>query len=159
LFSEHASLDDMTRSLEHISRTFVGFFDRGGTILAVTGNHDREARVELIRQGMRLAIPDAGRRLHPRRMYLLTQPLLGTLEMLAGEKVQFALVPYPTTPRYGLPTDQFRSRDEEHRALNGRVADWLNEAKTKVDPKLPTVLVGHLHVAGAGLSHSLYRIS
>ena len=37
--------------------------------------------------------------------------------------------------------------------------EWLGEARDKVDPKLPTVLVGHLHVAGAGLSHSLYRIT
>ena len=159
LFSEHASIDEMREALEHLYRTFAGFFDRGGTILAVTGNHDREARVELVRQGMRLARPDAGRRFHPGRMYLLNQPFVGELETRTGERAQFVLLPYPTLPRYGLPTDRFRTKDEENRALNCRVVDWLGEARDQVDPRLPTVLVGHLHVAGAGLSHCLYRIT
>jgi DNA repair protein SbcD/Mre11 len=160
LFSECASLDEMKTSLEHLHKTFASFFERDGTILAVTGNHDREARVELIRQGMRLATPDAGRLFRPGRMYLLNQPFVGTLRTATDEQVQFALLPYPTTVRYGLPTDQFRTKDEENRALNGRVANWLNEdAKERFDPKLPTVLVGHLHVAGAGLSHTLFKIT
>jgi exonuclease SbcD len=159
LFSEDASLDETTTALGHLHQTFTAFFERGGTILAITGNHDREARIELVRQGMRLATPDGGRRLHPRRMYLLNQPFVGVLETVAGEKVQFVLVPYPTTVRYGLPTDQFRTKDEEHRALNVRVVEWLAEANRKTDPKIPTVLVGHLHVAGAGLPHSLHRIT
>jgi exonuclease SbcD len=159
LFSEHASLDETTDALAHLHQTFAGFFDRGGTIIAVTGNHDREARVELVRQGMRLATPDAGRRFRPGRMYLLNQPFVGTLETTAGEKAQFVLIPYPTTVRYGLPADQFLTKDQENRALHGRVVEWLAEAKGKIDPKVPTVLVGHLHVTGAGLSHTLYQMT
>ncbi len=159
LFSEHASLDEMTASLEHLYQSFAGFFARGGTILAITGNHDHEARIELLRQGMRLATPDAGRRLYPRRMYLLNQRFVGTLETPGGAKAQFVLVPYPTAVGDGLPTKPFRTKDEENRYLNGRVVEWLGDAKGKIDPKVPTVFVGHLHVAGAGLSHTLYRIT
>jgi exonuclease SbcD len=43
--------------------------------------------------------------------------------------------------------------------LNCRVVEWLGEAKGKIEPKLPTVFVGHLHVAGAGLTHTLYKIT
>jgi exonuclease SbcD len=159
LLSEHASLDETTAALGHLHRTFTHFFERGGTIIAVTGNHDREARIKLVRQGMRLATPEGGNRFRHGRMYLLNQPAAGVLETAAGEAVQFSLVPYPTSERYGLPTDQFRTKAEEYRALNARVAEWLDEAAGRIDPKIPTVLVGHLHVAGAGLSHSLYRIS
>ena len=159
LFSEHASLDETTDALAHLHQTFAGFFDGGGTIIAVTGNHDRESRVELVRQGMRLATPEAGRRFRPGRMYLLNQPFVGALETMSGEKGQFVLVPYPTTVRYGLPTSQFLTKDQENRALHGRVVEWLGEAKEKIDPKIPTVFVGHLHVVGAGLSHTLYRIT
>jgi exonuclease SbcD len=159
LFSEHAALDETTDALEHLHQTFAGFFGRGGTIIAVTGNHDREARVELVRQGMRLATPDSGRRFRAGRMYLLNQPFVGALETAAGEKSQFVLVPYPTTVRYGLPKNQSLSKDQENRVLHGRVVEWLGEAKQKIDPKVPTVLVGHLHVAGAGLSHTLYQMT
>ena len=92
-------------------------------------------------------------------MYLQNRPFLGTLETAAGERAQFALVPYPTTVRYGLPTEGFQSKADENRALNNGVANWLNEAKGALDPKLPTVLTGHLHIAGAGLSHTLFHIS
>lgn len=159
LFSEHASLDETAEALAHLHQTFAPFFDHGGTVIAVTGNHDREARVELVRQGMRLATPDAGRRFRSGRMYLLNQPFVGTLETAAGEKGQFVLLPYPTTVRYGLPANGFLTKDQENRALHGRIVEWLGEAKAKIDPKVPTVFVGHLHVAGAGLSHTLYGIT
>jgi exonuclease SbcD len=154
VFSEQASLDEMKAALEHLHAAFADFFARDGTLLAVTGNHDRESRVELVRQGMRLATPTGGRELRAGRAYVLNQPFAATL---AG--VQFLLMPYPTTVRYGLPTDKFLTKDQEHRALNNRVVDWLKDATDALDPKLPTVLVGHLHVAGAGLSHTLFKVT
>ena len=161
VFSEgaHVTLDVMNDALDHLFKTFASFFGRGGTIIAVTGNHDREARVESIRHGMRFAAPEGGARFRPGRMYLQNRPFLGTLEIAAGERAQFALVPYPTIVRYGLPTEGFQSKADENRALNTGVANWLNEAKGALDPKLPTVLMGHLHIAGAGLSHTLFHIS
>jgi exonuclease SbcD len=160
LFSEgaHVTLDMMNDALDHLFRSFASFFGRGGTILAITGNHDREVRIESVRHGMRFAAPEGGLRLRPGRMYLQNRPFLGALET-NGEKVQFALVPYPTTVRYGLPDGGFQSKPEENQALNAAVASRLGEMKAELDPKVPAVLAGHLHVASAGMSHTLFHIT
>jgi exonuclease SbcD len=107
---------------------------------------------------MRFAAPDGGRRFRPGRMYLQNRPILGTLET-AKDQVQFALVPYPTTVRYGIPQDGFQSKADENRSLNIGVANWLAAAKAKLDPKMPSVLMAHLHVAGAGMSHTLFQLT
>jgi exonuclease SbcD len=90
---------------------------------------------------------------------------VGTLETTSRhtgtrEKTQFVLLPYPTTVRYGINGRGFPSKAEENRELSNRVAEWLkNEAIHKLDSMVPTVLMGHLHIAGAGLSHTLYNIT
>src|ERR1700729_1683634 len=55
LFSEQASVEDMTQALKHLREVFTPFFDRGGTVLAITGNHDRDGRINMVRAGMTLA--------------------------------------------------------------------------------------------------------
>src|SRR6266478_5929909 len=55
LFSEQASVEDMTDALKHVHKTFDSFFAGGGTILAITGNHDRDTRINMVRAGMTLA--------------------------------------------------------------------------------------------------------
>ena len=152
LFSEQATVEDMTQALTHLHTTFASFFDRGGTILAVTGNHDKEARIEMLRAGMRLAAPAAGsRQFLPGRMYMLNRPYFGTLQTPAGDRAQFVLIPYPTTSRYAEHDDQFRSKDEENRVLQGRVAQEMQIAGShpEFDQTLPTILAAHLHVRGA----------
>ena len=161
LFSEQATVEDMTAALTHLHEAFAPFFDRGGTILSVTGNHDREDRIEMLRAGMRLAAPVAGsRRFLAGRMYLLNRPYFGTLQTRAGERAQFVLIPYPTSSRYAEHDDEFRSKDEENRVLHGRVAQELQIAgcNPEFDLTLPTILTAHLHVRGAEV-HSLYKLS
>lgn len=161
LFSEQASVEQMTCALNHLHETFAPFFGHGGTILAVTGNHDRDTRVEMVRAGMRLAtVPrPGGGPLVTGRMYLQNGPGFATLEA-AGERVQFALIPYPTLRRYAEPGDSFRSKDEENRAFQGRIAEWVKGVPSRpdFDPRLPTVLVAHLHVRGAEI-HTLYKLT
>ncbi len=154
LFSEQASVDDMTDALKHVHKTFDCFFARGGTILAITGNHDRDTRINMVRAGMTLAAPAVVRDglLPGGRMYLLNGRAVATLEASAGDRVQFVLVPYPFPSRYDLSTDDYRTKEEECRLLQGMVADWVKKevpAKPEFDPRLPTVLVAHLHVRGA----------
>lgn len=161
LFYEQASVEQMTAALTHLLRTFAPFFDRGGTILAITGNHDREGRIEMVRAGMLLAAPPAaGRELTPGRMYLLNRTYFGRLQTATGDKAQFVLVPYPTVSRYGDAADVYRSKDEENRLLQGRVAEWIKSVPEhpEFDRQLPTILAAHLHVRGAEL-HTLYKIS
>lgn len=161
LFSEQASVEDMTQALTHLHEVFAPFFTRGGTIFAVTGNHDKEARIEMLRAGMRLAAPVVGRRQFlPGRMYLLNRPYFGTFQTPAGERVQVVLIPYPTPSRYAEPDDQFRSKEEENRVLQGRVAQEIENAgkHREFDQALPTILVAHLHVRGSEV-HSLYKLT
>jgi exonuclease SbcD len=154
-------LENMTDALRHLHQAFASFFARGGTILAVTGNHDNDERIEMLRAGMRLAAPVAGsRQFLPGRMYLLNGPYFGTLRSPSGERAQFVLIPYPTASRYAEDGDQFRSKDEENRVLLGRVAQEIQSAGAhpEFDRTLPTVLAAHLHVRGAEV-HSLYKLT
>lgn len=161
LFSEQAAVEDMTQALQHLYEVFADFFRGGGTIIAVTGNHDREARIEMLRAGMRLAAPAPGsRQFVPGRMYLLNRPFFGTLQTHTGEQAQFVLIPYPTASRYAEPDDQFRSKDEENRVLHVRVAQEIQIASNhpEFDQTVPTILAAHLHVRGSEV-HSLYKLT
>lgn len=162
LFSEQASIDQMTDALRHLGATFRTFFARGGTLLAVTGNHDRDQKINFLRSGMSLVAPPVapGTRLPTGRLYLLNGCFYGSLESRPGDTVQFVLVPYPFPSRYDLSTADFRTKEEETRLLHGRVADWVREVANRpgFDPSLPTVLAAHLHVRGAEL-HTLYKLT
>src|SRR5262245_25687472 len=87
LFSEQATVEPMTDALKHLHRTFSPFFVGGGTIVALTGNHDRAGRINLIRAGMSLvaAPTPLGGRLTPGRLYLLNGNFFGTFEARPGE--------------------------------------------------------------------------
>jgi len=162
LFDDRASVDDMTRALTHIRETFKGFFALGGTVLAITGNHDRDGRINMVRAGMTLAVPGAGAGglLPGGRTYLVNGRAVATLAGRAGDRVQFVLVPYPFASRYDLPAAEYRSREEETGLLHARVAEWVQgvTARPGFDPKLPTVLAAHLHVRGAEI-HTLHRMT
>src|SRR5690348_15703639 len=90
VFSEQARVEEMTRSLEHLYAAFEPFFARGGTIVAVTGNHDHDGRIRLVRAGMRLAAtaPEPGGRLSRGRLYLVNGCFLASVEDGAGQRVQ-----------------------------------------------------------------------
>jgi exonuclease SbcD len=162
LFSEQATVDDMTRALTHLREAFKPFFARGGTVLAITGNHDRDGRINMVRAGMTLAAPDAGATgvLPGGRMYLVNGRAVATLAGRAGDAVQFVLVPYPFASRYGLSAADYRSREEETRLLHAQVAEWVQGVPSRpgFDPTLPTVLAAHLHLRGAEL-HTLYKMT
>jgi exonuclease SbcD len=71
LFYERADAAEIAESLRHVHRTFQPFFARGGTVLAITGNHDDDAKIELVRAGLSLAAPVPPGAVLPRgRMYL-----------------------------------------------------------------------------------------
>ncbi len=163
LFYENASPEQMTAALAHFRGAFRSFFTRGGTVVAVTGNHDRDAKLEMIRAGMTLADPDAGanQQFAPGRVYLANRCGVVTLADGAGQRVQFVLVPYPFACRYDLPIGEYRTREEEHRMVQERVAKWIGQVPGRItfDSTIPTVLVAHLHVRGSAIQrHDLYRL-
>ncbi len=162
LFSEQATAEQMTDALRHLHRTFAPFFGRGGTIVAVTGNHDRDGRIDLLRAGMSLVAPvvPLGGRLAPGRLYLLNRPFFGTLEPRPGEAVQLVLVPYPFPSRYDLSAAEYRTKEEENRLLHGRVIECVQRivSHPSFDVGLPTLLAAHLHVRGSEV-HALYKLT
>jgi DNA repair protein SbcD/Mre11 len=161
LFYERADATDIAAALGHVHEAFTPFFKRGGTILAVTGNHDDDGKIDLVRRGLFRASPLPRGGVFARgRMYLQNGLAFGRFEAVAGDAAQFVLVPYPRAARYELP-DGYRTREEEHRLLQTKLAEWMTQtlSNPKFDPHLPSVLVAHLHVRGANVNNSLFRIS
>lgn len=160
LFSEQATVEDMTNSFNFMREAFRPFFARGGTVLALTGNHDRDARINMVRAGMTLAVPHAGAdgTLAGGRMYLLNGLAAFAMTGAAGRPVQFVAVPYPFASRYELSAEQYRSKEEESRLLHALVAEGIRKQAAKLDPTLPTVMAAHLHVRGSEM-HSLYKMT
>ena len=166
LLSEVVRPQQLSRVVAFWSRTFATFLGRGGTVVAVTGNHDHEIQCEIVRGAMDLAAPpsEAEDAASPRgRFYLATRP---TLMRLAGSDnqpgCQFALLPYPTpTAYFDGPVPAYSSQEERARILGEAFYDKLAAIKHspafRID--LPSILVGHVHVDGAGTPRHLFRIS
>ena len=166
LFYEKATREEVTQSLVHLRSAFKAFFARGGTILAITGNHDRDHVVELVRAGMGLAAPAAvpiGSSLAPGRMYLFNTAWFGKLRA-AGDSfdVQFVMLPYPYPSRY-LEEDerkQCKTSEEENRAVQGKLAQWIKNLpgrRETYDVSAQTVLAAHMSVSGADIGRGMYR--
>ncbi len=161
LFYERASREDVTESLAHLRATFRGFFDRKGTILAVTGNHDRDHVTELVRAGMGLAAPTGapiGSDLTPGRMYLFNAPWYGKLRAASDDfATQFVMLPYPFPSRYldEAERQQFKSPEEQHRAVQGKIGAWFknlaDDPAKRYDTGARTVFVAHMSLSGADL--------
>lgn len=165
LFSELSRPDALRASIEHLQRTFEGFLLRGGTIVAITGNHDNETFCRTLHLVMTLAAPAAGHADDVRstgRLYLATEPSLLRLADRAGTVVQFLLLPYPTPARYfrGDEAQPYGSLEEKNRQLQAACIKRWRELRADrcYDPSLPAVMAAHIHVQGAVLP-SLFRIS
>lgn len=165
IFSELSRPDSLRSSIEHLQQTFEPFLLRGGTILAVTGNHDNETFCQTLQLVMTLASPTTNKQgeLRPAgRLYLATEPSLLRLADQEGFPVQFLLMPYPTPTRYlqEEETQRFASLEERNRHVQASYTRALGELMqdTHYDPKLPTVMAAHIHVQGTTLPN-LFRMS
>jgi exonuclease SbcD len=163
MFSQYTRLDELQVVMGDIDRAFKPFLLRGGTIVAISGNHDNEALFNLLRFALDLADPLDPNRPGPRpggRLYLATQPTYLLLKGAEGQQVQFALMPYPTSARYLRDArTRYSSLDEKNRLLHQALTRKLRQFNEQmVDPRLPSVLVAHIHVRGSKI-HNLYHIS
>ncbi len=159
LFSEQASVPKMTAAFQHLHTAFLPFFARGGTVLAITGNHDSDARTNAFLEGMHLAVPMRGDGPRPGgRVYLVNHPGVVVLADRGGQRVQFVLVPYPYASRYGISAAEFPTTEASNTEIRARVSDWIQQKSTGIDPALPTVLMAHLNVVGSE-THSLYKMN
>jgi exonuclease SbcD len=156
LFSELARPDGLREAIRHVQDTFEGFLRGGGTILAVTGNHDNEGFCETLRHAMTLAAPSIGgfgNLVPPGRLYLAAEPtLLRLCDQKAGGEVQFVLMPYPTPARFltNEALQRYRSFEEKNRFLEAAFSERLREIRSdsRFNAGLPTVLMAHINVRG-----------
>jgi exonuclease SbcD len=165
LFSELSRPDSLRGSIQHLQEVFERFLLGGGTILALTGNHDNENFCQTLCLVMDLAAPASGKPgdlRPPGRLYLAGSPTLLRLADREGTAVQFLLMPYPSPARYlkGEEAQRYASVEEKNQRLRTAFADGLRQlqAHPRFDPALPTVLAAHVHVQGAALPN-LFRMS
>lgn len=163
LFSQYTRLEEVQNALGDVNRIFKPFLLKGGTIVAISGNHDNEALFNLLRFALDLADPLDPNQPGPRprgRLYLAAQPTYLLLEDKQSQQLQFVLMPYPTAARY-LQDEKtsYRSLDEKNRLLYQALIQKLRQFQEQIiNPRLPAVLVAHAHVRGSQV-HNLYHIS
>lgn len=162
LFSERSRPEQMRGAVGKIREIFMPFLSRGGTIIAISGNHDSEIFFETLRDAFDLAAPvsdDVGEIAPPGRLYLSSSPEILRLADDDGTVVQFVLMPYPTARAYlrGDAT-KYRTVEEKHTAIQRAFTGQLYNFMMSLDASKPMVLVGHVHVRGTHV-HSLYKIS
>jgi exonuclease SbcD len=158
---ERGPLQAMRRAVRQVRDIFLPFLERGGTIVAISGNHDNEWFFEALRDTLDLGA--AGRTGHNNtdatgRLYLAPRPRLLILADARGTVVQFVLMPYPTS-RYLQGHDvQYRNTEEKHRLIQQRFKQALDELEKGIDRSLPSVLVSHIHVRGVRV-HERYVLT
>jgi exonuclease SbcD len=165
LFSELAGPESLRETIRHLQDTLQPFMRGGGTVLTLTGNHDKENFCQTLQLAMRLASPSvglSGEVVPHGRLYLATGPTLLRLEDKAnGGQVQFVLMPYPTPARY--LTDEaarsYQGLDEKNRHLLAAYTKTLREVRESpaFDRDLPTILAAHVAVQGSKLPR-LFRL-
>lgn len=158
LFDNVHRPDDVRAATDLLRATVAPFLRGGGTILAVTGNHDGEIFPATLQHALALADPAEyalGARIAPGRFYLANRGTFYRLADRAGQEVQFVLTPYPQASHSlddAKPSHQ-GSAESRHRAIRLRFADWLVRARNhpKFNSQLHSVLVAHLFLQGATL--------
>jgi exonuclease SbcD len=166
LFSELAGPDGLREAVRHLQTVFEGFLRDGGSILALTGNHDKETFCQTLRHAMSLAAPLSdvpGAVLSPGRLYLAVEPSLVRLpDRATGGTVQFMLMPYPTPARYltDAVVQRYQGLDEKNRHLVTAYTRKMSELQghDAFDWGLPTVLGAHITVKGSEMP-TLFRLS
>jgi DNA repair protein SbcD/Mre11 len=163
LFSNTVRLDQARNAFADVSRIFRPFLVHGGTMIAISGNHDSEDLFNMCRTAMDLAAPQESSATKPKppgRLYLFDRSGYMSLDDRSGGLVQFVLLPYPFPSRY-LREDQmgFKTVDERNSLVHRELVNRLKSIQTQmVRAEHPSVLVSHLHVRGNRV-HSLYHIS
>src|SRR5262245_32889578 len=166
LFSELARPDGLRESIEHWQAAFRDFLADGGTILALTGNHDNENFCRPLAHAMNLAAPttgDMGEVVPPGRLYLATEPtLLRLRDRHDSFEVQFLLMPFPTPSRYlrDEAARKYASPEEKNARLMTAFVETLRtiQRHERFDARAPTVLSAHVSVRGADVGRGLFRL-
>ncbi|MFW6171190.1 MAG: metallophosphoesterase family protein [Planctomycetota bacterium] len=155
LFSDLAKPDALQSSLAHLSHTFRPFLLRGGTIVAIAGNHDRDIYCETLRRAFQLAAPNLARpgdTLPAGRFYLINKPVHFRLRDGRQRAVSFVCMPYPTAARYlrGGSAGGYSGFDERSRLLRQTFLQQLRSLYQQLGGHQPRVLVAHANAVPWG---------
>ncbi len=148
-----------------IKSLFGRFLERGGTIVAITGNHDSEIACRTLRDTLALAPakPTPLTSILPSgRLYIETEPKRIRLADSEGGIVQFILMPYPNSMYLRGETTHAVGNAARNRAIYEK----YQQAVTRLtetpafDDTLPAVFVSHIHVRGVNANaRTAYEVS
>lgn len=159
IFNKYTRIEDIRDAIKEVSNIFNPFLVAGGTILVISGNHDKNALFNLMDLSMELAIPLKNSKKEPfsnGRLYLVIVPTYLFLKDKEEQIVQFVLIPYPTASSYKI---KCKTLEEKNKLLREKMLEKLDQIdKENIDPTLPKVLVTHLNIRGTQ-THNLYRIT
>jgi DNA repair protein SbcD/Mre11 len=157
VFSQCTRMEDLEQAMSDIHTVFKPFLLRGGTMVAISGNHDNEHFFSMLRAAFDLVAPISeaqGGAKPAGRLYLAARPTVLELADRKGQSVQFALLPYPTARRY-LRDEQahYKSLEEKHRLLHDRLVSRLEDMRQRhMKRELHSVLVSHINVRGSQIN-------
>jgi DNA repair exonuclease SbcCD nuclease subunit len=138
---------------------FQPFVQRGGTILAISGNHDSDVFFTTLRDAMDLISPvEKQTDVHPYgRFYIAPNARTVSLQSSEGEIVQFVLMPYPTV-RYLRREEslRFQNIEERNHAIGAAFKQVLRTLQSRLDESRPAILVGHIAVRGVTTAAQYY---
>jgi len=139
---------------------------RGMRIVAVAGNHDRDYFIDTANIWLTASLPQSGSATpndqrpttnDQQQILFRTKPDLVTIEA-GGERVNFALLPYPNTYRYDLSVNNAGGVAQTNELLAKLFGETMEELrKRSAEQRLPTVLLTHVTVTGTTVK--AHRIS
>jgi exonuclease SbcD len=119
---------------------------RGMHAVILAGNHDREWVFPFLQTARDLFFQAESSNLQ-----FVWKPDLRIVDAKPGERVRLMLLPYPRQGAYDLEAITFKDAADRHRQMGDAVKQRIRtlESEIKKDPnKMPTVVVGHLLIAG-----------
>jgi DNA repair protein SbcD/Mre11 len=154
IFSEHCRAEQLREAVASIKRIFQPFIQRGGTIVAISGNHDSEVFFETLRDALDLVAEGTpGSPAHAAgRLHVAAHPGLLRLAGRDGTIVQFVLMPFPTARGYlngERGERRYATPEDKYQAIAQGYKETLHTFQGQLDVHLPSVLVSHIHVRGA----------
>lgn len=144
-FIDVTRAEPMTRILRRVGELLRPQLERGMTVVILAGNHDREWIFPFLQAARDLFVED-----HASRLHFVSKPELKVIESATHEVVRLMLLPYPRQTAYGLEAITFKNSADRHSQMATAVKQRVSslEGEIKKSAKMPTIVVGHLLIAG-----------
>jgi len=157
LFRERSRPEQAQVGISIIKEYFQSFIRRGGTIVAITGNHDSEVFFATLRDALELVsfVDDDGIQAGG-RLYVAPNARTLNLKDRAGELIQFVLMPYPTIRYLRGEQLRFQNIEERNQAIGASFNNILRTLQGRLDPQWPAILVSHVLVRGVEATSGHY---